>query len=149
MRRLDPWLLAGLILCGLLLLIALYGDRIARFERWFRVLNVPDRAPYPLPPGDPFVFGSDPAGRDLLSVILYGAKTTLTIVALAGIARLAVGAGLASVSWAAPVRPALDALAAVASAGPSPIGAVVRVLLFAKLEPPAALFLVAPLLTGW
>src|SRR5258708_7072116 len=149
MRRLDPWLLAGLILCGLLLLIALYGDRIAPFEPSFSVLNVPDRAPYPLPPGDPFVFGSDPAGRDLLSVILYGAKTTLTIVALAGIARLAVGAGLASVSWAAPVRAALDALADVVSAGPSTIVAVVVVLVFSKLEARAAVFIVALLLTGW
>src|SRR5258708_4656724 len=149
MRRLDPWLLAGLILCGLLLLIALYGDRIAPFEPSFSVLNVPDRAPYPLPPGDPFVFGSDPAGRDLLSVILYGAKTTLTIVALAGIARLAVGAGLASVSWAAPVRAALDSLADVVSAVPSTIVAVIVVLVFAKLEAPAAVFIVALLLTGW
>ena len=149
MRRLDPWLLGGLTLCGLLLFIGLYGDRIAPFEPWFSVLNVPDRAPYPLPPGDPFIFGSDPAGRDLLSVILYGARTTLTIVALAGLARLALGAALASISWSAPVRAAFDALADMVSAVPSTIVAVIVVLVFAKLEATAAVFIVALLLTGW
>jgi peptide/nickel transport system permease protein len=149
MRRLDPWLLAGVILCGLLLIIALYGDRIAPFEPTFSVLNVADRAPYPLPPGDPFVFGSDPAGRDLLSVILNGARTTLTIVALAGLARLAVGAALASVSWAAPVRAVLDALADVVSAVPSTIVAVIVVLVFATLEAPSLVFVLALLVTGW
>lgn len=149
MRRLDPWLLAGLILCAVLLFIALYGERIAPFEPSFSVLNVPDRAPYPLPPGDPFVFGSDPAGRDLLSVILYGAKTTLAIAAPAGLARLALGAALASASWAAPVRAALDSLADVVSAVPSTIVAVLVVLVFAKLEAPVAVFILALLLTGW
>jgi peptide/nickel transport system permease protein len=149
MRRLDPWLVAGLTLCGLLLFVALYGDRIAPFEPSFSVLDVPGRAPYPLAPGNPFIFGSDPAGRDLLSVILYGARTTLSIVVLAGLARLILGATLASVSGVGPARAILDGLADVVSAVPSTIVAVLVVLVFAKLDTPSAVFVLALSLTGW
>jgi peptide/nickel transport system permease protein len=149
MRRLDPWLLAGLALCGVLLFIAFYGDRIAPHEPIFSALNVPDRAPYPLPPGDPFIFGSDPAGRDLLSIVLYGARTTLGIVVLAGLARLALGAAFASMASVGPVRAALDALADVVSSIPSTIVAVLVVLVFSGLEAPALVFIGALLVTGW
>ena len=149
MRRLDPWLLVGLALCGLLLLIAAYGDRIAPHEPIFSVLNVPDRAPYPLPPGDPFVFGSDPAGRDLLSIVLYGARATLGIAVFAGLARLLAGAILAAVGTGRAIRSALDALADVVSAVPSTIVAVLVVLVFTGLGAPAAAFVGAMLLTGW
>lgn len=149
MRRLDPWLLAGLALSGLLLFIAFYGDRIAPHEPIFSVLNVPDRAHYPLPPGDPFLFGSDPAGRDLLSVILYGARTTLGIVLLAGLARLVVGAMLASVAAAGAVRAGLDGLADIVSSVPSTVVAVLVVLAFSGLGAPAFVFVGALLVTGW
>jgi peptide/nickel transport system permease protein len=148
-RRLDPWLVAGLTLCGLLLFIAFYGDRIAPNEPLFSVLNVPDRAPYPLPPGDPFLFGSDPAGRDLLSVVLYGARATLGIVVLAGLARLILGAVLASVATIGAVRTTVDALADVVSAVPSTIVAVLIVLVFSGLGAPAPVFIGALLVTGW
>ncbi len=127
MRRLDPWLVVGLLLCGLLLFIAVYGDRIAPHEPIFSVLNVPDRAPYPLPPGDPFIFGSDPAG----------------------IARLAVGAALASIAGAGLARAAFDSLADLVSAVPSTIVAVLVVLAFSGLEAPSFVFIVALLVTGW
>lgn len=149
MRRLDPWLAVGLVLCGLLLFVAFYGDRIAPHEPIFSVLNVPDRAPYPLPPGDPFIFGSDPAGRDLLSVVLYGARTTLGIVVLAGLARLLVGAAIASVSGTGAGRAAVDALSDVLSAVPSTVVAVLVVLVFSGLQAPALVFVGALVVTGW
>ena len=149
MRRLDPWLLAGLALCGLLLFIAFYGDRIAPYEPIFSVLNVPDRAQYPLPPGDPFLFGSDSVGRDLLSVVLYGARATLGIVLLAGLARMAIGTMLASVASAGPVRAGLDGLADIVSSVPSTVVAVLVVLAFSGLGAPAAVFVGALLVTGW
>jgi len=45
-RRLDPWLAAGLLLCGLFLLAASTG--IASHHKSRSVLNVPDPAPHPL-----------------------------------------------------------------------------------------------------
>jgi hypothetical protein len=63
-RRLDPWLLAGLTLCGLLLFIVAYGDRIAPHEPVFLLINGPAGTERPLPPGQPFLFGSDAVGRD-------------------------------------------------------------------------------------
>jgi len=58
MRRADPWLVAGLILCGLLLFIAAYGDRLAPNEPVFLMVNGPAGTERPLPPGEP-------GGRDL------------------------------------------------------------------------------------
>lgn len=149
MRRLDPWLAVGLLLCGLLLFIAFYGDRIAPHEPIYSALNVPDRAPYPLPPGDPFLFGSDPAGRDLLSVVLYGARTTLGLVVLAGLARLFVGAAIASLAGPGAARAAFDAVSDVVSAVPSTIVAVLVVLSLSGLEAPALVFVGALVVTGW
>jgi len=83
MRRLDPVLLAGLVLGGLLLLIAVYGDRIAPNEPIFLMVNGPAGSERPLSPGEPFVFGSDAVGRDLLSLVIVGARTTLAVVVLA------------------------------------------------------------------
>ena len=56
MRRLDPWLLAGLTGCGILLFIATYGDRIAPYEPVFLLINGPAGTDRPLPPGQPFLF---------------------------------------------------------------------------------------------
>jgi len=148
MRRFDPWLVVGLLLCGLLVLVAFYGDRIAPNEPIFSVLNVPDRAPYPLPPGDPFLLGSDPAGRDLLSVVLYGARTTLGIVVLAGLARLFVGTALAFVASGA-ARAGFDSLADASSAVPSTIVAVLVILVLGGPDASALVVICALLVTGW
>lgn len=150
MRRLDPWLLVGLVLCGLLLFIALYGDRIAPHEPIFLLINGPAGTDRPLPPGLPFLFGSDAVGRDLFGLVLVGARTTLLIVVLAGTARLLAGLALAILtSWLRPVRLLGDAAADVASAVPSTIVAVLAVLVFARQGAPAPVFVGALLVTGW
>jgi replicative DNA helicase len=74
MRRPDPWLVAGAVLCGLLLFVAAYGDRIAPNEPLFLMVNGPPGTDRPLPPGEPLVFGSDALGRDLFSLVLVGAR---------------------------------------------------------------------------
>jgi len=149
-RRLDPWLIAGLILCGLLLFVAFYGDRIAPYEPVFLMINGPAGTDRPLPPGQPFLFGSDAVGRDLFSLVLVGARTTLLIVVLAGAARLLAGLGLAIVtSWLRPLRVLIDAAADIASAVPSTIVAVFAVLVFARQGAPAFVFVAALLVTGW
>ena len=150
MRRLDPWLLAGLILCGLLLFIAAYGDRIAPHEAIFLMINGPAGVDRPLPPGQPFLFGSDAVGRDLFSLVIIGAKTTLFIVVLAGCARLVAGLGLAVLaSWMRPLRLILDGSADIVSAVPSTIVAVLAVLVFRKEGASAIVFVGALLITGW
>ena len=150
MRRPDPWLVAGAVLCGLLLFVAAYGDRIAPNEAVFLMVNGPAGTERPLPPGEPFVFGSDAVGRDLFSLVLVGARTTLLIVVLAGAARLIAGLGLAIVaSWLRPIRFLVDAAADIASSVPSTVVAVFAVLVFARQGAPAIVFVSALLVTGW
>ncbi|HSW95985.1 MAG TPA: ABC transporter permease subunit [Patescibacteria group bacterium] len=150
MRRPDPWLVAGAILCGVLLFVAAYGDRLAPNEPVFLMVNGPAGTERPLPPGEPFVFGSDAVGRDLFSLVLVGARTTLLIVVLAGAARLAAGLGFAIVaSWLRPLRLLVDAAADIASSVPSTIVAVFAVLVFARQGAPAFVFGSALLVTGW
>jgi len=150
MRRADPWLVAGAVLCGLLLFVAAYGDRLAPNEPVFLMVNGPAGTERPLPPGEPFVFGSDAVGRDLFSLVLVGARTTLLIVVLAGAARLAAGLGFAIVaSWLRPIRLLVDAAADIASSVPSTIVAVFAVLVFARQGAPAFVFVSALLVTGW
>ena len=143
-------LLAGLVLGGLLLLIAVYGDRIAPNEPVFLMVNGPAGSERPLPPGEPFVFGSDAVGRDLFSLVIVGARTTLAVVVLAGLARLLTGLGLAvAASWARPLRILTDAGADIASAVPSTIVAVFAVLVFARQGASPLVFVGALLVTGW
>ena len=150
MRRPDPWLLTGLILCGVLLFIAAYGDRIAPHEAIFLLINGPAGTERPLPPGQPFLFGSDALGRDLFSLVLVGARTTLFIVVLAGAARLLAGLALAVLaSWVRPLRLLLDGAADIVSAVPSTIVAVIAVLVFSNQGAPAIVFVAALLITGW
>ncbi|MDQ6858999.1 MAG: ABC transporter permease subunit [Chloroflexota bacterium] len=150
MRRVDPWLLAGLVLCGILLFLVAYGDRIAPNEPLFLLINGPARTERPLPPGEPFLFGSDAVGRDLFSLVIVGARTTLAIVVLAGAARVLAGLGLAvGGSWLRPLRVVVDAAADIVSAVPSTIVAVFAVLVFARQGAPAFVFVAALLITGW
>lgn len=150
MRRVDSLLLGGLSLCGLLLLIVAYGDRIAPHEPVYLLINGPVGTERPLPPGQPFLFGSDAVGRDLFSLVIVGARTTITIVTLAGLARLLAGLGLAVLtSWLRPLRLPIDMASDIASAVPSTIVAVFAVLVFARQGAPAAVFVAALLMTGW
>jgi len=61
--------------------------------------------PRPYDPGLVFPFGSDVLGRDLFSLVLAGARATLTIVVLAGLARVVAGTLVASLgSWWRPAN---------------------------------------------
>ncbi|HEY8655943.1 MAG TPA: ABC transporter permease [Candidatus Limnocylindria bacterium] len=149
-RRIDPWLAVGLAIASVLLFVGVYGERIAPNEPFYLLVNAPGGDVRPLPPGRPFLFGSDALGRDLFSLVLAGARTTLAIVVLAGLARLAVGFLLAVTgSWSHTARLALDGLADLVSAVPSTIVAVFFVLAFGQQGAPAAVFVGALLVTGW
>ena len=149
-RRVDPWLAAGLAIAGLLVFVAFYGDRIAPNEPIYLLVNGPPGTERPLPPGQPFLFGSDAYGRDLWSLVLVGARTTLAIVTLAGLARVALGSVLAIIgSWSRSARLALDGLADLVSAVPSTVVAVLLVLVLAGQGAPTLVFAGALLVTGW
>lgn len=146
----DPWLAVGLAVAGILLFVAFYGDRVAPNEPFYLLVNGSDGAVRPLPPGQPFLLGSDALGRDLFSLVLTGARTTLGIVVLAGLARLAAGVLLAVAGSGSPsARIGLDALADLVSAVPSTIVAVFFVLAFGQQGAPATVFVGALLVTGW
>lgn len=149
-RAIDPWLAAGLAIAGVLLLVAFYGDRFAPYEPIFLLVNGPPGTERPLPPGQPFLFGSDTYGRDLWTLVLVGARTTLAIVALAGLARVALGLALAILgSWSRGARLGLDALADLVSSVPSTVVAVLLVLVLAAQGAPTLVFAGALLVTGW
>jgi len=149
-RQIDPWLAAGLAIASVLLLAAFYGDRLAPFEPIFLLVNGPPGTERPLPPGQPFLFGSDGYGRDLWTLVLVGARTTLAIVGLAGLTRVALGFALAVLgSWSRGARLGLDALADLVSSVPSTVVAVLLVLVLAGQGAPTLVFAGALLVTGW
>ena len=145
----DPWTVLGLTAFFGLLFVALFGARIAPHEPiYFVVEHGADPRPYD--PGLVFPFGSDVLGRDLFSLVLAGAGSTLTIVVLAGFARVAAGVLVAVVgSWWRPARALTEPLAELVSAVPATLVALVLVLVFVKADRGVAVFVGALLVTGW
>ena len=149
MPRRDPWAYIGLAAFFALLFVALFGDRIAPHEAIF---FVPEhgRDPRPYDPGLVFPLGSDVLGRDLLSVVLAGARTTLAIVLVGGAARVALGLLAASLAalWR-PARVAVDALSELVAAVPATLIVLLVVLVFVRGDTTPLVFVAALLITGW
>src|SRR6266508_5494468 len=124
MPRRDPWLLVALVAFLGLVAVAIFGERIAPHESiYFVPMHGSDPRPYD--PGLVFPFGSDVLGRDLFSLVLAGARATLTIVVLSGAARVVAGALVAAISgWWRPTRIATESLAELASAVPATLVAL-------------------------
>lgn len=104
----------------------------------------------PYPPGPLYPLGTDPQARDLLSRLIYGARTTLAIALAVAIFRIVLGAGL---GWAAAyypgnVRRNALLLASVSATIPSLLFAY---LVIATVGPTRGivLFILAMGLTGW
>lgn len=149
MPRRDPWVYIGLFAFFALLFVALFGERIAPHES---IYFVPEhgRDPRPYDPGLVFPFGSDILGRDLFSLVLAGARLTLTIVVLGGLARVAAGLLLAFVGTGSRrARVVVDAVAELVAAVPATLVVLVVVLMFARGEAPFWLFVGGLLITGW
>jgi peptide/nickel transport system permease protein len=150
MARLDPWLFVGLLGFFGLLLLALFGERLAPHESIYFV-PVHGDDPRPYDPGLVFPFGSDVLGRDLFSLVLAGAGTTLTIVLLAGASRVLAGVLVAAVAslWR-PTRVVIESSAVLVSAVPATLVALVLVKMLVKTgDASVVLFIGALLLTGW
>lgn len=132
-----------------LLIVALFGGRIAPHEPiYFVVEHGADPRPYD--PGSVFPFGSDVLGRDIFSLVLAGAGTTLQIVLLSGVARVLAGATIAAIgSWWRPARLATESVAELVSAVPATLVALVLVKILVRTETGLLLFIGALLTTGW
>jgi peptide/nickel transport system permease protein len=149
MRRIDPWFAIGLFAFFALLFVALFGERIAPYEPIYFVVDHGDeRRPYA--PGEVFPLGSDVLGRDLLSLVLAGARATLIIGVVAGLTRVLAGLLIAVVAtWWRPLRAGADALAEIVSAVPATLIALLIVLIFIRGDTQIFTFVGALLVTGW
>jgi ABC-type dipeptide/oligopeptide/nickel transport system permease subunit len=147
--RHDPWVYIGLVAFFALLFIALFGARVAPHESIYFVVEH-GRDPRPYDPGVVFPLGSDVLGRDLLSLVLAGAGTTLLIVVLAGLARVLAGVAIAAIAgWWRPARALGNASAELVAAVPATIVAVLVVKVFVRGDASFLVFVGALLLTGW
>jgi peptide/nickel transport system permease protein len=146
---LDPLMLGAFAAFVGLLVPALLGDRIAPHEPiYFVVEHGSDPRPYD--PGLVFPLGSDVLGRDLFSLVLAGARATLTIVLLSGIARVVAGVVVATLgTWWRPARVVIDMLGELASAIPATLVALFLVKVFVRTETSLLVFIGALLVTGW
>jgi peptide/nickel transport system permease protein len=145
----DPWTLVALAAFFSLLVAALFGARLAPHEPiYFVVEHGSDPRPYD--PGVVFPFGSDVLGRDLLSLTLAGAQTTLAVVLLGGLARVFAGVLIAAISsWWRPTRLATESVAELVSAVPATLVALVLVKVFVKSDTTIWVFIGALLVMGW
>ena len=145
----DPWTVIALAALFGLLFVALFGERIAPNEPIYFVVEH-GSAPRPYDPGLVFPFGSDMLGRDLFSLVLAGARTTLTIVVVAGIARVAAGILIAALGnlWRGP-RMVTESVAELVSAVPATLVALILVLVFVRADRGVLVFIGALLVTGW
>ena len=147
--RLDPLMVIAFVSFLGLLLVALFGARIAPHEPiYFVVEHGSDPRPYE--PGLVFPFGSDVLGRDLFSVVLAGARATLTIVLLAGFGRVVAGIVVAALGgWWRPVRLLTEPVAELLAAVPATLVALLLMKAFVKTDTSILIFIGALLLTGW
>jgi ABC-type dipeptide/oligopeptide/nickel transport system permease subunit len=139
---------AGIVFFALLI-VALLGERLAPHESiYFVVEHGADPRPYD--PGLVFPFGSDVLGRDIFSLVLAGAGTTLQIVVLSGVARVVAGGAVAALgSMWRPARLASESVAEVVSAVPATLVALILVKILVRTETSLLVFIGALLTTGW
>jgi peptide/nickel transport system permease protein len=127
----------------------LFGARIAPYEPIYFTVNRGDLQ-RPFAPGEVYPLGSDVLGRDLFSLVLAGARATLLIAVIAGLARVVSGLIIAVIAtWWRPVRVVADALAELISAVPATLIAVLIVVIFIRGDAQVPIFVAALLVTGW
>ena len=89
----NPTALAGLVIVALLLLAAIFAPWLAGQSPIAQ--NLASRL---APPAAAHWFGTDELGRDILSRTLYGARVTLTIVALVSVVVAPIGLAVGTVA---------------------------------------------------
>ncbi|HEY0123236.1 MAG TPA: ABC transporter permease [Rhizobium sp.] len=88
----QPAALFGLIIVVLVIALAIGAPWIAPFDPDEQMFDGLSLEGAPLPPGGPYLLGTDTLGRDLFSRMLFGARTSLIIGLVAN--GIAVGIGL-------------------------------------------------------
>ncbi len=150
----DPYFIIGSVLVALLVSVAVLGPEIAPHNPFLvKRLQWIDGELHkaPFPPGDPYPLGTDDLGRDQLSLLLYGARTTLVMAFFATIVRLLLGLLLGTFAgwWpASAFDRAVTALTEFLAAIPSLILAMLVVFAVGIRRGQIA-FIVALSLVGW
>ena len=92
--RRNPLAMAGLVIIGLLLVLAAFAPWLAPHDPIAQ--NLQNRL---MPPGTPgHLLGTDDFGRDILTRILYGARITLSVIALVAVTAPLLGLIIGTVS---------------------------------------------------
>jgi peptide/nickel transport system permease protein len=97
----DTSFILGGIFVALLIIIAVIGPELATNNPYLRdplqfINGELERAP--IDPGEAYPLGTDQHGRDMVALLLYGARTTLTIAFIATAVRLFLGLTLGSLA---------------------------------------------------
>lgn len=155
MRERNYPLVMGLLISGIFLFLALFGNRFAPqdpMESFTRI--VVDGQPYyrPFRPGQfaQFPLGTDQAGRDLLSRLLWGVRPTMVLCFVVVAVRMAVGVplGLLAGWFRGGVERAVDTAISVSLAVPALIFAMAVISLL-DVTKGLSVFIIALSLTGW
>lgn len=121
----NPALVLGSLMAICFIVLVVAGPALARHDVYSSSLTVSVKGEEllpPVPPSPGYALGTDAQGRDILSLILVGARRTLSIAFFAVAARLLVGGALGFVAgWFAGSRldDAIMALAEAMAAFPS------------------------------
>ena len=105
----------------------------------------------PFPPSPEFPWGSDALGRDLKSLVLAGAKQTITLAAIGMLARILIGvlfglfAGFWENSWLDRI---INALIAIWAAFPTTLFAMIFILALG-IQRGMSIFIIALCVVGW
>jgi len=87
----QPSAVFGLVVVILVVALAIAAPLIAPFSPDDQLAEGLSLEGAPLPPGGPFLLGTDTLGRDLLSRLLFGARTSLVIGLVANGVAVAIG----------------------------------------------------------
>jgi peptide/nickel transport system permease protein len=149
----SSFIIGGLMVAMLVILAAI-GPEIAPHNPYIRsriqwIDGEMERAP--IAPGSEYPLGTDPLGRDLLSMLLYGARTTLVIAFIATAVRMLLGLVLGALAGWWPgsfLDRAVTALTEVLAAIPGLILAILLVYAVGIRRGQVA-FVVAISVVGW
>jgi ABC-type dipeptide/oligopeptide/nickel transport system permease subunit len=150
----DRSFIIGSALVILFLLIAILGPEVAPHNPYLRdriqtIDGQIERAPFP--PSDLYPLGTDDQGRDMLSMLLFGARQTLVIAFVAMTARLLLGLVLGTLSgwWSGSLFDrAITALTEFLAAVPGLI-LTILIVLAVGIRRGQISFIIALSLVGW
>jgi peptide/nickel transport system permease protein len=149
-----PFTLGAVILVALVIMVV-FGQQLAPYSPYSPTTTLTtasgELAFAPFSPSAQFLLGTDSQGRDILSLLLYGARRTLSLAFFAVVARVLLGTVLGALSgWFSDslLDRALTALTQVIAAFPSLLLAMVLIYAFG-IRQGMWVFALALSLIGW